>query len=92
MTRVVLHKPHDNFYEELYTEMEKEGFSKTITDKESQVEYKLPPAEYYMKADLTNLEVFNKAKRAIKIITNNFALVVTGRTEVKWNGLDEVEE
>jgi hypothetical protein len=82
-TRIELHKaklPED--YEDLHKLMAKEGFSRTIIDKDG-VEYRMPSAEYNKVAENTIDEVYNAAERAAKATGKGHWILVTEGSR-KW--------
>lgn len=91
MTRITLREPQENDYELLHDLMFEEGFTKTV--KHEGTEYKLPRGEYFLKDDLTRMDVYTKARLVLEqIITSKFEITITGREGVLFNGLDPVEE
>lgn len=90
-TRVEL---HDNAtwdeYEDLHSEMEKRGFTRTITSDDG-VTYQLPWAEYNFEGQATRQQVLDHAKAAAAAAApkRRRAILVTQSAGRKWIGLDK---
>jgi major membrane immunogen (membrane-anchored lipoprotein) len=77
-TRVELHDEKSGDYPKLHEQMEKRGFTRTITVK--QKTYKLPDASYNYVDDNGSLgeeDIFDKAKAATDAINREAGIVVT---------------
>ena len=88
--RVELHDADDDDYETLHEEMEKRGFSKTITGSDN-ITYHLPTAEYNRDCDLSRDQVRDSASVAAKVTGKRHAVLVTESNGRSWVGLDKVE-
>jgi hypothetical protein len=90
-TRVELHKAVETDYENLHSEMAKEGFSRTITS-DDKVTYHLPTAEYNLiDSNLTRANVLEKAKKAAKKTGKENSIIVTESNGRTWHNLDAVK-
>ena len=87
--RVELHGANSEDYENLHSQMEKQGFSRTITA-DNGTEYYLPTAEYNIEVLLTQQEVLDLAKIAANRTKKSFAALVTESNGRVWYGLDKV--
>ncbi|NOW94010.1 DUF2622 domain-containing protein [Mucilaginibacter sp. SG564] len=93
-TRVELHKnATSEDYKTLHTEMEKEGFSRTIRLDSESVIYHLPTAEYNKSSDtLSTEQILELAKKAAARTNKTFSVLVTkadGRRY--WHNLEPVK-
>ncbi|WEK47248.1 MAG: type V toxin-antitoxin system endoribonuclease antitoxin GhoS [Candidatus Andeanibacterium colombiense] len=90
-TRMVLHGADREEYITLHAEMEKRGFSRTITADSGKV-YHLPDAEYDFSGNVTRDHVRNLAMAAAKAAAprRRAASLVTQANGRTWTGLDEV--
>lgn len=88
-TRVQLIDADSDDYDTLYEEMEKEGFSKAITNGDG-VKYDLPDAEYNIDSTLDSSTILNKAKIAAEKTGNNYRVLVTKSAGRKWYNLEKV--
>jgi len=89
-TRVELHKAQSSEdYNKLHEEMEKEGFTRTVSSESGS--YKLPTAEYnYSHSTLDTNEVRDLAKRAANRTGKEFSILVTKANGVRsWYNLDK---
>jgi hypothetical protein len=98
-TRVELHKSHtEEDYETLHTEMEKEGFRRTIKLDSEDITYHLPTAEYnYGKNNddkTTTEDVLNLAKKAADRTKLKYMVLVTKVADNRryWYNLVPVKE
>lgn len=71
--------------------MEKQGFTRTIIDTQSKIEYHLPTAEYNFIGDNNRQEVIDKAKIAAGSTGLKYAILLTPSSGRIWIGLDEVK-
>lgn len=88
-TRVELHGATD--YDLLHEEMEKEGFTRTIFDDETGVEYHLPTAEYNKVGDYTKEEVLASAESAAKKTKKKYSILVTKSAGRFFSNLEVVK-
>jgi hypothetical protein len=88
--RVELHDATSKDYDKLHNEMEREGFSRTVTA-DSGTEYWLPSAEYDRTGNLTRDEVRDSADRAAKKTGKKHAVLVTESEGRCWRGLKKVD-
>ena len=89
MTRVELHSARStDDYTLLHREMEKDGFSRTITSTEPAT-YHLPPAEYYYSGNVTRAQVLAKAESAAQRTKHSYGVIVC-EGPMTWNGLKRV--
>lgn len=92
-TRVMLHfADEQEDYTQLHSEMEKQGFTRTIIDTETGIKYKLPTAEYNYIGEGTKSDILNKAKIAAKATNLKFAILVTPSSGRIWVGLEVAKE
>ena len=93
-TRIELHDAKTSEdYENLHTEMAKEGFTRTIQLQGESTIYQLPTAEYNKSAELTTAQVLELAKKAAAKTGKKFSVLVTkadGRRE--WYNLTPVKK
>jgi hypothetical protein len=83
--RVELHdNPTWGDYDTLHEAMEAEGFSRTIKNSDTGVEYRLPHAEYNFVGSYTRSQVLEKAKRAAAKTGNEFSILVTESNGRAW--------
>jgi glucosamine 6-phosphate synthetase-like amidotransferase/phosphosugar isomerase protein len=87
-TRVELHDAIRDNYEKLHSEMERRGFSRTITS-DKNVTYDLPPAEYNYEGAVTRNDVLEKAKSAAAAVKPSYAVLVTESAGRTWHNLSE---
>ncbi len=87
--RIMLHEADWNDYEKLHSEMEKQGFDRTITSNDG-VTYQLPDAEYDISGDISQSDVLAKAKTAANQTKMKYAVLVTQSAGRIWFGLDKV--
>ncbi len=87
--RIELSEADFDDYETLHEEMEKKGFSRTITDS-SGVNYQLPDAEYNYTGAKSTQEVLDLAKLAAKLTNVDFRILVTKSEKRKWYNLNKV--
>jgi hypothetical protein len=87
-TRVELHKATRDDYEKLHTEMQKRGFSRTITSDDGIV-YHLPTAEYDLEGQLTCEQVRDRAGTAAASAVPHLgrAILVSQSPSRCWIGL-----
>jgi hypothetical protein len=85
-TRVELHDAKWSDYTALHEEMEKRGFSRTITSSDGKI-YELPPAEYNYVGAVTRDSVHEKAKSAARAVKASFSVLVTEATGRTWSGM-----
>lgn len=88
--RVELHDAESDDYALLHEEMEKKGFSRTITGGKGVV-YHLPTAEYVLDGDFTMDQVYEKAKLAADQTWEEFGLLVNEVVSRQWVGLKRVK-
>jgi hypothetical protein len=88
--RVELHDAREEDYENLHAAMEKQGFSRTITDDDG-VSYHLPPAEYNRLGQLTRDQVLESAKNAATATRLSFSILVSESEARMWWNLDKVK-
>jgi hypothetical protein len=88
-TRVVLHGADGDDYNDLHEEMEKRGFTRTITSSTGVV-YDLPDAEYDYVGNVTRAQVLERAKAAAAAATEKKrGVLVTEAAGRSWIGLSE---
>lgn len=87
-TRVELHGANSDDYTKLHSEMERQGFRRTITV--DGTTYHLPTAEYDYKGDITRDQVREKAAYAAGQVKSRFAVLVTEAVARCWQGLATV--
>lgn len=88
-TRIVLHDPANDAYEKLHLTMAEQGFSRTIVSFDGR-EYQLPDAEYYLFGIFEATAVRDKAVLAAGQVQEDFSIMVTGRNDVVFIGLNQV--
>jgi len=89
-TRVELHDADEREdYDRLHEEMEREGFTRTITASSGK-EYQLPTAEYNLQAALTKEQVRDKAVKAARRTGKSSWILVTESAGRCWDGLPPV--
>jgi hypothetical protein len=90
-TRVELHDADSSDYEELHEEMEKRGFTRTVTSSDG-ITYQLPTAEYNYEGSAERSDVLRKAKAAAGAVKESYEVVVTESNGRKWFGLPQVKK
>jgi len=85
-TRVELHDGDSDDYEKLHAAMERQGFSRYVTDSKGK-RYHLPTAEYNYDGNATRDEVLSKAKTAAKSTGLEFEAFVTESAGRTWHNL-----
>jgi hypothetical protein len=87
--RVELHgDASGEVYKTLHTAMEMEGFTRTITETATGLEFQLPMAEYNITADRTKSQILSSAKRAARQVNRSFSILVTKSAGRIWYNLD----
>lgn len=89
-TRVELHEADSADYEELHEEMEKRGFTRTVTSS-GRITYQLPTAEYDYQGSAGRSEVLRRAKAAAGAVKESYEVLVTKSGGRKWFGLPKVK-
>lgn len=87
-TRVELHKANSDDYDTLHEEMENEGFTRTITDTDTNEEFHLPEAEYNYEGNTTKGDVLDKAKKAADNTGRKYSILVTKSNGRIFSNLD----
>lgn len=86
--RVVLHDGNWSDYTNLYSKMNKAGFTDIITASNGR-RYKMPPGEYNINSHLSLEKIQELAYATASNIVSNHAVVVTEGASA-WNGLELV--
>lgn len=86
-TRVELHNGDADDYETLHGAMERQGFSRTISNGDG-VSYQLPTAEYNFDGNETKGSILDKAKKAADSTGLEHSILVTESAGRTWSGLD----
>lgn len=90
LTRVELHDANFRDYENLHTNMEREGFKRTVKGSNGST-YHLPPAEYYIETSKTIEVVRDAARRAASAVKVSNAVLVAETNQLAWIGLPTVQ-
>ncbi len=75
-------------YEKLHGEMERHGFSRTITSDKGTV-YNLPTATYYRNSSSPRSSILEDAKRAANTVWSDNGVLVSETNGNMWDGLRE---
>ncbi len=87
LVRIELHHAAYDDYQALYAEMDRGGFSRTVTGDDGTV-YRLPTAEYYYYGGSRTCEqARDSAKAAADSTGNSSAVIVADAKELQWVGL-----
>jgi hypothetical protein len=86
--RVELHDATWTDYNLLHTEMENQGFGRTITAGDGTT-YELPEAEYDYSGDVNKADVLARAKEAADTTGKKYAVLVTKSNGRTWVGLSK---
>ena len=90
IVRVELHGADEwEDYDKLHSEMENEGFSRTITGSDKVV-YHLPTAEYRIASDLLTKEIQEKAKNAARRTGKPFSILTVKAARTRFFNLAKV--
>lgn len=79
-------------YGKIHEAMKNRGFKKTIGLQGQNSRYELPDAEYFIRADVSVINIRDVVKETVKLVWTNFRILVVEAEEIAGYNLREVNE